>query len=332
MMATNDKTLTMLKQQYSSLQVRENAIPRLKVIGLSEFLAMELPPRELILSPWLPEAGLCMIHAYRGIGKTHVALGIAYAVAISGEFLGWKAGKPRGVLYIDGEMPAVVLQERLAHIAAMNGDASHASRLRIITPDFQEMGMPDLATSEGQAIIEQYIDDSVDLIVLDNLSCLVRSGKENDSSDWMPMQEWVLKLRAQGKAVLMIHHSGKGKQQRGSSKREDVLDTVISLERPEDYEANQGARFTVKYEKNRGFFGDDARSFEAHLCADSNGKASWKTQGIEESTKEKVITLYNDGMSQAKIAEELDIHKSNVSRYITAGRREGLIKEVYQGE
>lgn len=47
-----------------------------------------------------------MIYAPRGVGKTHVALGIAYAVTSGGQFLGWQASKPRGVLYLDGEMPA----------------------------------------------------------------------------------------------------------------------------------------------------------------------------------------------------------------------------------
>lgn len=47
---------------------------KLVTVELTNFLAMNLPPRELILAPWLPKAGLCMIHAYRGIGKTHLSL------------------------------------------------------------------------------------------------------------------------------------------------------------------------------------------------------------------------------------------------------------------
>ena len=85
----------------------------MRVISLNDFLQMQFPERENILSPFLPEQGLCMIYAKRGIGKTHIALGIAYAVAIGGSFLKWFALKPRKVLYIDGEMPASVMQERL---------------------------------------------------------------------------------------------------------------------------------------------------------------------------------------------------------------------------
>ncbi len=189
----------------------------------------------------------------------------AYAAAKGGTFLHWKAETPHGVLYVDGEMPASILQERLARIVLMNGDTSIPGKLRIITPDLQKHGMPDLATNEGQEIIERYIDADIDLIILDNISCLAPSIKENDASDWAPLQTWILKLRTKDKSVLLIHHSGKGGAQRGTSKKENVLDTVIFLERPKDYESNPGARFNVKFEKNRGFFGEDAKPFEVRL-------------------------------------------------------------------
>jgi len=37
-----------------------------------------------------------------------------------------------------------------------------------------------------------------------------------------------------------------GGQQRGTSKGEDVMDSVIALKRPDDYTAKQGARFENK--------------------------------------------------------------------------------------
>src|SRR5690349_10762308 len=88
----------------------------LVVVELRDFITRQIPPREQILTPWLLSQSLNMIYAWRGVGKTHVALGIAYAIASGGKFLGWKAIKPRGVLYIDGEMSASSLQERLAVI------------------------------------------------------------------------------------------------------------------------------------------------------------------------------------------------------------------------
>ena len=39
-----------------------------------------------------------------------------------------------------------------------------------------------------------------------------------------------------------MHHAGKGGAQRGTSRREDVLDTVIALRQPQDYQSGEGAR------------------------------------------------------------------------------------------
>jgi hypothetical protein len=96
--------------------------PTFKTYGMHEFSTLPFPPREYVLFPVLPSKGLAMLFAARGVGKTHVGLGLAYAVASGGRFLRWHASAPRKVFYIDGEMPAAALQERLAGIVVAGGD------------------------------------------------------------------------------------------------------------------------------------------------------------------------------------------------------------------
>src|SRR5215211_2272182 len=79
------------------------------IISLDDFISLKLPPRERVLSPIIPVRGLVMLFAARGVGKTHVAFGMSYAVSCGGEFLRWRAEKPRHVLYVDGEMPQEAL-------------------------------------------------------------------------------------------------------------------------------------------------------------------------------------------------------------------------------
>src|SRR5262245_57314520 len=86
---------------------------RLKVFESHEFTTMQLKPRAYILEPIIRTGGLMMLAAFRGVGKTQVAIGIAHAVATGTAFLRWKAPLPRRVLYIDGEMPGADLQDRL---------------------------------------------------------------------------------------------------------------------------------------------------------------------------------------------------------------------------
>ena len=74
-------------------------------LALDDFLSLDIRPRETILAPWLPRCGLAMIHAPRGLGKTQVAIGTAWAMASGGNFLRWRCDKAWRVLFLDGEMP-----------------------------------------------------------------------------------------------------------------------------------------------------------------------------------------------------------------------------------
>lgn len=280
-----------------------------------QFLALQLPQRAAILSPWLPEKGLAMIAAPRGIGKTNLALATAYAVACGGGFLGWTAPQARKALYVDGEMPAQVMQERLARIAAQSDRAAAqfpAGHLSFLMSDLSETGLPDLSTREGFAAIRGKLDP-FDLIVFDNLSTLARSGKENEAESWVLMQEALLELRRSGKTVLLIHHTGKAGQQRGTSKREDILDTVILLKRPDDYEPRQGARFHLTFDKARGFFGEDAEPFEAALDPHTGG---WSRKPIVDRLTAEVRELAASGMSQRQISKELGCGVATVNRHL----------------
>ena len=73
----------------------------LNVVGLSSFVRMKLPERKTMFSPWLPEQGLVMVYAERGIGKTYFALNVAHAVATGGSYLNRQ--RPYGELY--GRLP-----------------------------------------------------------------------------------------------------------------------------------------------------------------------------------------------------------------------------------
>ncbi|WP_081938095.1 AAA family ATPase [Leptospirillum ferriphilum] len=279
---------------------------RVVVVSIEDLIKSEFPPRETILSPWLRKQSLDMIHAWRGIGKTHVALEIAYAVATGGQFLKWGAPKPRGVLYVDGEMPASTLQERLSRIIASEEREPDPNLFRIITPDLQKTCVPDLATEEGQKLIEAAITDETDLIILDNLSCLVRrGGRENDAESWLSVQEWALHLRSRGKSILFIHHSGKSGAQRGTSKREDVLDTVLSLRRPPGYEGQEGCSIQIHFEKARGLAGPDVEPIEAKLSTHHDGTRKWEYQATEDALPTTIQELVDLGMDRREIIREL---------------------------
>lgn len=296
---------------------------RLVVCDVEELLAKDLPPRETLLAPWLQSQSLGMVYAWRGIGKTHVALSIAYALASAGEFIGWTAATAVPVLYLDGEMPAPALKERIARIVASTDNEAAPGMLRFITPDLQPGGMmPNLAERDGQRAIESVIGDAR-VIVVDNISCLVRGGKENEGESWQPVAEWALRQRAAGRSVLFIHHTGKTGAQRGTSKREDLLDTSILLKRPADYRADEGARFEVHFEKARALFGQDVTPVEVALETGPDGKQVWTRKTVEAAADAQMIELAELGITQAEIARELGCNRSTVLRALRKAEEEG---------
>lgn len=119
---------------------------------------------------------------------------------------------------------------------------------------------------------------------------------------------------------MFIHHAGKSGAQRGTSKREDILDTVILLKHSNDYEASAGACFEIYFEKSRGMYGESVNPISCQLI-----EGSWHYALVEESNYQKAIELFNEGLKQRDIAEELSLSPGQISKLITKAKQLGKI-------
>jgi KaiC/GvpD/RAD55 family RecA-like ATPase len=305
------------KEGYDPAREQEPSSFHLMAPDVIDFIALDIPIPDMLIDPIIPEQGLVMLYAPRGIGKTYLSLSLAYIAAAGKQMLDgkWKACQENKVVFVDGEMPAGRLQYRIKGIIRSIGSLSKRGLLKIITPDLQEIGIPDLSTVAGQKLIEEHLEDAK-LLVLDNLSSLFRTGSENEAESWNGAQEWFLSLRRRAISVLLIHHANKNGSQRGTSKKEDLLDTVISLRRPEDYSPEEGARFEVHYEKARNFYGEAAEPFEVQL-KEQDDRYFWVVKEIEDDDEtKKIIELYQSGRSQRDIAAKLKMSLGLVNKKI----------------
>ena len=297
----------------------------LQPIGLDEFLKLDIPPREKLLDPILPERSLAMLYAPRGIGKSWLGLSIGLAVASGSDLLRWSAPRPRRVLYVDGEMPLVSLQERIRLLSAAYAISNDGFRL--LAADNIDGGI-NLGAKEGQEALDPLLCQT-DLLILDNLSTLCANRSESASDAWTPIQEWLLKLRRAGVSVLFIHHAGTNGRQRGTSRREDVLDTVIALRRPEDYLPEQGARFEIHFEKLRNRVdGDGAVPFEASIelsSGEGHEVISWSSHDLKPPLLEQAIELFKDGLTVREVASTLRISKSEAGRLRLRAVADGFV-------
>ena len=194
------------------------------------------------------------------------------------------------------------LQKRVAALKAGIGVDIRNDHFRLLAADHTDV--PDLGTETGQRALDPLLD-GIDLLIIDNISTLCWAGSDNSAASWTSMQEWILRLRRRGIAVLLVHHSGKSGEQRGTSRREDVLDTVIGLRRPEDYQPQQGARFEVHVEKSRAHFGDAGRPIEASLVSTPDGSGlTWLACDLKPSHLDQAAALFRDGVTVRAVAAQ----------------------------
>ena len=283
----------------------------------SEFVTAVLPEPEALLDPILSSNSLALLYGPRGFGKSFLALAIARAAASGGSFLGWRARRPHRVLYIDGDMAARDLKRRLLLL----GDVP--ATLEIMHADMQGGILPDLGYLEGQLqLVANW--GHPELVVIDNLASLV-GFNTGDYDRWGDLQTFLIKQRRYGRAMLLVHNANKKGEQRGTNRREDVLDLVMALRRPVDYDPRQGARFEIHFEKARGLYGDATQPIEASLKTDARGLARWKWRPVEESDLDRVVNLLNIGFNAARAAKILGISRATSYRLRDRASELGLL-------
>jgi putative DNA primase/helicase len=296
------------------------------VVGFTELLTMDIPERAKMF-PWLPEGGVIMVYGGRGIGKTFFTLSLAGSLTSGAPFLKWgEPSKTVGVLIVDGEMALSDLRSRLTALLIKQP----VEPLMIISSEVafakteRDINLVD-GDQRDDILTILDADKRIRLVIIDNISCLFSGIRESSKDDWEQVTPWLLAMRRRGVAVVLIHHAGKGGDQRGTSGREDLLDTVIRLERVHGA-PNDGARFIVRFTKSRGAYGDEVEPFEAALDLEADELWTWKK--IEESNYERMIAMAREGISSVTdMAEELGISKGMVSRLKKQGIDKGdLIK------
>lgn len=272
-----------------------------------------------------------MLAGFRGVGKTFASLGIAVSVASGTGLLGWEAGRARGVLLVDGEMDPAELQTRLRAILAGLPESARklaGRNLSILTHADYKRGIPNLADPllNGRLRVEEAAEEA-ELLILDNLSTLTACTDENASAEWQSMQDWLVGLRRKGKAVLLIHHGGKPdwetgrSRQRGTSKREDVLNTSIMLHRPPGMSRD---KFLWEWTKTRGWV-PEADEFTVRIAWDGHGGCTLEEveagAGAEqdEAARDLAEMLRGQGYTLREIEQRSKISKSVLSRMFKVG-------------
>jgi hypothetical protein len=222
------------------------ATPR--YLTVQQWIERKLPPVDYLLGHLLSTTTRMLFAADSGAGKSHLALALAFAVALGQDFLCWKGRRKGRVLLIDGEMPRVAMRGMIEK-ALKWFDVEPADlglRLKVLSAEDYEDMQP-LDTPKGQVWVDKFVDREgpFDLIIFDNLQALTEASlKEEDG--WRASAPWCRSLTKRNIGQLWIHHTGKdaSKGDYGTAARRWGMDTILIGSGSEEPGIDMGLRFT----------------------------------------------------------------------------------------
>jgi putative DNA primase/helicase len=308
--------------------IREGILP------VREFMTISLPERETFLDPWLRASTLSMIYGARGVGKTWFTLALCTAITRSLPLGPWEPVQPVNCLLVDGEMSLHDLQGRLRKLEKSLPESP--SSLAILSSERQQAlnhPLPRLTDRDFREGLTTFLRERPDLriVVFDNLGSMSGGVDENAKQEWDEINSWLISLRFMGLAVILIHHSGKSGDQRGTSGREDNLDFVLRLSRPSGYQPQDGAVFEVEFTKSRGVAGAGIAPFQIAMM-ETEDSMTWTVESRRERTRDLIIALLGNGVSQKEAAALLQCSKGLISRIKKQAVQDGVLELDSQGQ
>jgi hypothetical protein len=289
-------------QQASHESLEQLRAPTTPLVAhdLIDFKAAEFPTREPLVR--LPNdtvvfsaRSLNQIFAWRGTGKTMMALSLAGAMAIGGKFLNLQTTRPSRVLYFEGESPNAQMQERSRLLIGPTAPGF----FRLITLDSQPNGIQPLSSATGRQALEEALGDA-EVLFLDSISTLAWIPT-NDEEEWLELLAWFARLRSRGLCVIFLHHAGKSGLQRGHSRSEDMLDVSLKLSKPPEDDELDYLRFRLEFDKFRG----ERTGIRSLVVECRGGLWSWALLETEKLKAVKDYLVEHPNASSRAIARAL---------------------------
>jgi hypothetical protein len=282
-----------------------------------DLLSTPLPPQRILAStvngtPILRSSFLMEIFAFRGVGKSAVAMGLARLLLKGGEFLDYRSEGGAKVLYLDGELPLILLQDR---IKTFIGDTDE-NLWFMSAEQLPDQVFPALIDPAVQAIFEERVELlKPDVIILDTLTA-VGKFDTNDTDAWRIFNSFLLRLQFRGYCVILVHHAGKNGTQRGRTDAEDNMDLVMHLTPPEGHDPGDGLKACVSYTKVR--YGGRLQNFACEYVG-----GSWCM--LVDSEEKEIVELLNKGTSLKGISGSLGVTVARVRKIKGKAKAKGLL-------
>jgi DNA polymerase III delta prime subunit len=286
------------------------------IVSFDTFNRIDLPSREMIMSPWLEEGSLILLASPPGIGKTLFAMELAASCSEGRDAMDglWHVEKPVPVLTVDGELHWEDLIDRSKLLGLRKS--------LVLSKVFYEHknGQPPLNIADEEGIrgpLTSYIiKRGIKLLILDNIYSLVIGLDHNFEREWSPLNQWLISLRNKGIAVIIVHHTGKKGDQLGTSSRKFNIDYSFTLEKKYSPGDKAGdCTFSIIVDKERR----PVRDIRKKVFVLSDGK--WTVRDFSENENRaaenklrQIAIMLVDGKPNKEVAEHFSCSRANISQ------------------
>lgn len=220
------------------LPSQNNLSSYIKTIDEMEKEGVKRP--RMLLSPWLREGETTLLYSEAGVGKSLLAILIAYVLGLENytekqaDIGSWQVKCPVGTLYIDGELGKAEILDRTSKYKWI-GKQRYPIEF-ICVPEYQIESGKDITLSKRKTQREIIAwlkkNPNYKLLIIDSISTVFCLENENDNSEWSKkINPFIKDLRAMGVAHIIQHHSGKDSKKglRGASAMTAMAHNIIRL-------------------------------------------------------------------------------------------------------
>jgi len=269
-------------------QVRRSEVeaPDTSTYDAEWWLTRELEKPVPLLGEVIIDTTRALLGGPTGIGKTHLAMGMAAGIATGLGFVHWQAGHGGvPVLYLDGEMARDLIQERLADLKRRFGGSDLSNLIVVCREDFPEM--EPLNTEVGQQFVADLVQvRGIRAVFFDNRMSLL-SGDMKEEQPWADTMPLIRDLTRARVAQIWIDHTGHNTGQiYGTKTKEWQLDAVVLLSKAD--RPGTDIAFQLEFTKARRRRPETRKDFETVTLILNDD--SWRIEGANIAPQKAGLT------------------------------------------
>lgn len=210
-------------------QARAKAISLITPKNLAELHQLN-GDRDFLIDPFISPQSITQVVGFNGHGKTLWLMSLLWAASLGKSFGAGSVDKAINVLYLDYELSATTIVDRIDQLSTGLGDMPES--MSIWAASVSDIDL-DLNSGQGITNLQKLLEQTnPQVVVIDTVRSAWQGMEENSPAAWVKVNQLCMAIRNTGRAVVFVHHRNKPSatgfgREAGSTAQLKDLDTQI---------------------------------------------------------------------------------------------------------